>query len=153
MKVVFIVMALILVGAYLYIHGKTLVVKDSKAGLLWQYDSGPMPMRYIDARNYCSQLELAGFKHFRLPTLHEARRLIKDCPASEYKGTCRGIKCDGCEYKPGQCYRLDAFGGECGRYWAVNAAFHFYGYLDYKDGSFKKTDTRAIYFVRCVKDI
>lgn len=52
-------------------------VTDSMTGLMWQ-DSEIRPEKWEEALAYCRQLELGGFKDWRLPTIKELSTLVDE---------------------------------------------------------------------------
>ena len=51
-------------------------VTDTETRLMWQQDTCPNKMSWDDAIKYCENLELAGHKDWRLPTVEELISLI-----------------------------------------------------------------------------
>ena len=56
-------------------------------GLIWS-DHASSALNWSSAKQYCSDLEEGGFTDWRLPTISELRKLIKNC-SSQSGGSCR----------------------------------------------------------------
>ena len=52
------------------------VVEDSQTKLIWQQTSSPQTKNWADAKGYCNALVYAGFKDWRLPSMHELESLV-----------------------------------------------------------------------------
>ena len=56
--------------------------------LLWS-NKAPYEMNRQEAINYCKKLNEGGFSRWRLPSIGELRRTIKNCSGSQYEGSCQ----------------------------------------------------------------
>ena len=56
-------------------------------GLIWSARTDSA-MTVANAQKHCTNLDEGGFKDWRLPTISELRKLIKNCPNSVIEGTC-----------------------------------------------------------------
>ena len=54
---------------------------DSETGLIWS-EKSPERLRWIDAVEYCKNLNEGGLSNWRLPTVAVLRTLVKDCDSS-----------------------------------------------------------------------
>lgn len=52
------------------------VVTDTRSGLMWQQGSSSTGLTWVNAKAYCSDLVLAGFEDWRLPTKAELESLV-----------------------------------------------------------------------------
>ena len=59
-----------------FIDNKDGTVTDLTTGLMWQQETPTNEMYWEDAIEYCENLELAGHKDWRLPTIEELISLI-----------------------------------------------------------------------------
>lgn len=76
--------------------------------LTWQDPPAEEKLKWEEAKEYCSTLDLDGHDDWHLPTIGELRSLIRGCPATELDGSCnveetnclesscRDASCDGC---------------------------------------------------------
>lgn len=51
-------------------------VRDRQTGVVWELSPEPAFMNWQDAVNHCENLELAGRKRWRLPTIDELKSLV-----------------------------------------------------------------------------
>ncbi len=143
-------------------------------GLIWQDPPSDTTMTWSQANYYCQE-QAQGGGGWRLPTVSEARSLIRGCATTETGGSC-GVddgciefscwteSCGGtCEFMNGPdvgedagCYRPEEMSGVCGWSWTASsfeheaeqkawAVLYHYGWVD----AGAKTRT---FYVRCVKD-
>ncbi len=107
---------------------------DSSSGLTWQNPPADSSMDWEDAKDYCSNLSLAGFSNWRLPQIGDLRSLIRGCPSVEIGGLCDvrnscnyagpqcgEAYCSPCLEESGPadgCYWPNEMEGECSRYWS-----------------------------------
>ena len=80
---------------------------DPSTGLVWQVEPTGGFMSWVDAKEHCSGLPLAG-SGWHLPTIGELRTLLRGCPGTESGGacgvtddclssfSCQNGDCDGC---------------------------------------------------------
>ena len=71
------------------------------AGLIWS-DRSYDEMNWYRAKQYCNDLSEGGFTDWRLPTISELRKIIKNCYTTEEGGSC-GIK-DDCLSSESKCW-------------------------------------------------
>ena len=106
---------------------------DPESGFVWQNPVGFLTLNWEEAKQYCSELTLAG-GGWHLPTMNELRSLVVGCPATEPGGPCniesddclqwlcRDDSCIGCPFFGGPaesgCYWPDEMKGKCASYWA-----------------------------------
>jgi len=64
------------------------VCTDPNSGLMWQIEDNCEYCYWSDADEHCQNLKLGGFDDWRLPTISDARSLIRGCPATETGGPC-----------------------------------------------------------------
>lgn len=96
------------------------VCTDSASGLMWQ-NGDACDLKWVQAKNYCANLNWGDFDDWRLPTPSELRSLIRGCAATATGGDC-GVTdeclaymmcwnppCNGCSFFGGP--------GPEGRYW------------------------------------
>lgn len=101
------------------------IVTDNSTGLSWQkYDQ--TEVNWIEANEYCENLELGAYKDWRLPTISELRSLVRGCDFTQTGGSCAVTDdcatpecwddsfCHGCETNGGP--------GINGRYWPAALA-------------------------------
>jgi len=96
---------------------------------MWQNPSAENAMDWESAKQYCTDLELASYTDWSLPSVGKLRSLIRGCPPTEPDGscnveegkclgfTCMNDACEGCfdEVKD-DCYWSEIIEGECGWY-------------------------------------
>ncbi|HPQ72163.1 MAG TPA: DUF1566 domain-containing protein [bacterium] len=107
---------------------------DPKTHLTWQVIPTDKPMNFLEAKDYCNGLSLAGHDDWRLPTISELRSLVRGCDRAVTGGscgvtdTCRNWKkgcqnigyCVGCGGQAnGKCYWPAQIKGDCKKstYW------------------------------------
>jgi hypothetical protein len=105
---------------------------DETTDLMWQTGDNPV-LEWLDAVDYCDNLELGGYSDWRLPNLDELRSLIRGCEATMTGGECgltndcTGSVCDsdacnGCEAKGGPgidgYYQDEALDADTGIVWS-----------------------------------
>jgi hypothetical protein len=132
---------------------------------LWQKTSTGGAMSYASAGTHCSNLVLAGFDDWRLPTVSELRSLIRGCAAIQTGGSC-GVT-DGClgygcwssvcsscvsgGGPDGGCYWPSPIEGTCSWYWSspVEDVDGYAWVVSFNDGFVDYFST--FYYVRCVR--
>jgi len=91
-------------------HGD--VCTDLTSGLMWQIEDTCEFCYFHEGIDHCKNLKQGGFDDWRMPTISEARSLIRGCPANEVGGPCTLTDdclkeecyndfCRGCEYTEG----------------------------------------------------
>jgi hypothetical protein len=136
---------------------------------LWQKTLSTTTMTWAPAVAYCSNLVLAGYDDWRLPTISELRSLIRGCAATATGGSC-GVTdacsqrtvcwssaCNGCTFNGGPdggCYWPSALEGGCYFTWS-STDIPDYGdsawgmnFIDASTGEGGKTGGG---YVRCVR--
>ena len=114
---------------------------DPATDLTWQHPPAGVTIGWAEAKTYCSDLGLAGYEDWRLPTIDEQRALIRGCPATEPSGSCNiseggctawschSAGCDdGCPAFGGPangCYLPDGLKGSCGMSWSSTGVADF----------------------------
>lgn len=58
-----------------FIDNKNGTITDIKTGLMWISKDNGVPINWPDAKEYCENLNVAGFSDWRMPTLAELRTL------------------------------------------------------------------------------
>ena len=107
---------------------------DPSTGMMWQDPAAAEVMFWGDAREYCFNLELAGFDDWRLPDVSELRSLLRGCSATVTGGSCTiagnqclsiscwADSCQGCSEGNGLgsdgWYLPEGAEGEGGTYWS-----------------------------------
>ena len=112
-------------------------VRDMYSGKIWQQSDDNVTRTWLEANEYCENLELDGFSDWRLPTIYELESIV-----------------DSSEQTP----KLSmVFSGQAGKYWSGTnvtgfstefwtESFDAYGGLIQYTGGFKA------HYVRCVRD-
>ncbi len=110
---------------------------DEETDLCWQDPPAEETMRWEDAVEYCDQLHLGSADDWRVPTLDEARSLMRGCPSTQLDGACPisndtsfldwTIDCYGCDYRAGPgadgCFWDPVLSGSCAQWlWTANLA-------------------------------
>jgi len=150
--------------------------KDPQTGLTWMDRPSPKgAIPWLDAVEYCDDLELGSNDDWRLPMIGELRTLIRGCPDTVAGGTCLvdddcfdlacagdAGTCDGCGSAAGTCatcFMLDELDGECSTYWSFSgvdqssALSDEVWVVDYCAGSLaaEPKDDESIHLFRCVR--
>jgi hypothetical protein len=138
-------------------------LEAEEAGLVWQNPPSAERMTWSAARFYCEGLGS------RLPTVSEARSLIRGCADTQTGGAC-GVhdgciehacwndSCATCEFDVGPdggCYRPDEMEGDCGWTWTASSFYHEAQdkawTILYHYGSVDAAPKTRSYYVRCVQ--
>ena len=138
---------------------ETVKLKGHVHGREWSYPSDHT-MNWEEAFKYCDNLTEDGHSDWRLPTISELRRLIKECPKTILGGSCpvsddclkcSSPACEGCLYSRSGIY--SAF-GETGDFWSSSSRS---GYpeealrVKFYDGSVFPNYQLYNSYVRCVR--
>jgi hypothetical protein len=142
---------------------------DPVSSLIWQnppiYDTLP----WMEAMDYCNDLEWQGFDDWRLPDVDELQTLLRGCPGAELCGvddpqclesSCNdGPDCAGCSEDLGPaaegCYWDSGLDGWCERYWASSPStpgFYRYWMVDFVRARPTSDDQYVANGVRCIRD-
>jgi hypothetical protein len=145
---------------------------DEESGLCWQERVSDSRRDWGEAGEYCEDLDYAGKKDWRLPTISELRTAIRGCPATDPGGgcgvsddctamSCWNSACDGCLYGQGEgengCYWEDEFEGECAPgdvYWSDSSVGDGIAVWAHEplSGSINWAEFTSERLVRCVRD-
>ena len=161
-----------------------LVVKGSSNNLMWYKDdveditTAIQSVTFDDAKKYCENLNYAGFKDWRLPTIDELRTIVDDYSDIETNGRCqvsescselsclrKGAKnesdnvCGSLSDKEHQCFWDKVWGSKyCGEFWSSTKVKVVDGtkmnwLLDFSAPSifYKMTSGQERAYVRCVR--
>ena len=109
--------------------------KDSKKGYIWSSNYGRSTWKV--AENHCSNLVLAGYSDWHLPTISELRTLLRNCSSPP------------CSYSSSGEYSLL---GDTQAFWSSSSAIDEYKwYVDFAHGSWDNTTPNQFYSFRCVR--
>ncbi len=143
--------------------------ESETTGLIWQDPPNDEHMTWYEARTYCENLTQDGKLDWRMPTVEEARSLLRGCSGSESTGGCGVIDtcvefscwnsyCGQCELSEGPaggCYWPEGTTGLCG--WAWTTGEYNYQYQDrvwivgYHTGNIDGTLPTNDRIIRCVR--
>ena len=111
-------------------------VKDNLTGLLWQQEDDDTQRIWIQAGQYCQDLDLAGSADWRLPELAELRSIV-----------------DPANFNP--AIQTDFFPGTKPKaYWSTTqyeAYADYSWYVHFGDGSEHFASRTSLYYGRCVR--
>lgn len=116
------------------------IVKDDSRKLLWEdtLHVEDIKITHIKAKEYCSELTLGGYNHWRLPTLTELLTIV-----------------DYTKYKPALLKEFEHVNKDT-IYWTstpyVRSSDEYWG-VNFKDGATSNATETYDRYVRCVKDI
>lgn len=140
---------------------------DITSSLCWQQPPDETRRTLQEATNYCDALDLAGQSNWRVPTIDEARSLVRDCAATALDGECpiRGgspstdlvADCYGCDAMAGRCRWSEQLSGDCTWFhWSSSPVADYPGegawFLYYFNGSVNWESVQEQFMVRCVRD-
>ncbi len=106
---------------------------DSNTGLVWQQQNDDLKRTWADAGAYCSDLTLAGYTDWRMPTMIELFGLV------DY-GTFQPA-IDGAKFPN---TRVDG-------YWTSKTSVNNAWYVDFTEGTLSSTTQSSSFYVRCVR--
>jgi len=139
---------------------------DPVTNLMWEV-TGTSPTKlaatHATAETYCSNLILASYDDWRLPTLDELRSLVRGCGATFTGGSCiipptkpeDTQTCVGCTNNAGPaagCYWPAQLTGTCGFYWASTLAPNGAYRLDYSNAAITSGSLTHAMYRRCVRN-
>jgi len=142
---------------------------DPASGLTWENPPSEEERDRHSATAYCQNLDLGGFKDWRLPTIDELRTLIRGCPATQDGGTCnveeencksiscRDMSCRGCpriEVPANKCFWPKVIEGECINYRSstkLSTYGRLYWFVDFYLGEVFFERLPGDHNVRCVR--
>lgn len=146
---------------------------DADAGLCWEHSPSDQPIGFFSAEEYCTELSLAGYSDWEMPTIHQLVTLLRGCDQSgcelldnpHCEDTCYSGCATDCEpwAGPGQdgCYWAADLGGSCDNegYWSSTSPadhddgvwriFFHWGNLDLT-GKDDPSESQQI-LIRCVR--
>jgi hypothetical protein len=145
------------------------IAHDPETELTWQNPALFQLLNWIEARDYCRDLEHAGYDDWRLPDVDELQTLLYGCADAHECGVddpsclqeyCNdGPDCGGCEDwegpAPEGCYSHPAFDGWCEIYWSDSPAipgFYRYWTVDFVQAKTNSEEIDLANAVRCVRD-
>ena len=141
---------------------------DLTAGLTWENPPASEMVGASAAKQYCQDLNLAGYSDWRLPTIAELRSLLQGCLATTVGGacevgkddclswSCKDISCDGCMESGGPasgCYWPNEMEGACSWYWSSSAMTDRAGFawlVNFATGRVYSSIDTTLTNVRCV---
>ena len=142
--------------------------KDPRTGLMWQVNPTGDRMSWRDARVHCRNLSLDGYSDWRLPTISEARSMIRGCPATQsdgecdvedscLKSSCWNKPCEGCPYRRGRgsegAYWPPKLSGKSDWYWSSSRVLDSnekVWFLEASFGGVYPAHVNLLYRTRCV---
>lgn len=140
---------------------------DPETGLVWQDPPLWDLLIWMQANDYCNQLEHGGYDDWRLPDVDELQGLIRGCPGAADCGVddpecleaeCdEGLECVGCEDWEGPaadgCYWVSSLDGWCEIYWSSSpAGIDRYWTVDYIQAKTRHDDLGFANAVRCIRE-
>ena len=149
--------------------------EDDSTGLFWESPPPDEQETWVDAKEYCQSLVLAGTDDWRLPTIGELRSLVHGCPNTEAGGPCNIQEgdclasscyegpCLGCSNDDGPangCYWPFPVEGACsgssgyGAYWSASTLTDFTDNawtIDFRNARIMSDDKLFDKRVRCVR--
>ena len=134
------IIVLIMIGFSLLIAGNVKnsdTVRDSRSGLMWQDSSvvETQEMLYSQAKRYCQELSLSGYKDWRLPTVTELQSIV------DFKRYDPSINRAFYHTAKDNYWSSTIYADDSVRAWAV----------DFKSGGTSHNRDSYSYYVRCVR--
>lgn len=143
---------------------------DAAGNLTWEITpSATATLAWQDAVDHCNGLARCGHGDWRLPTVSELRKLIRDCDATgTFISNCcliidgfklesgRNALCDGCTFNAGAdsgCYRPSEIEGSCAYHWSATPS-DVAGdawVVNYSQGRVDWIAKDAMFVARCVR--